>query len=284
MPPKLVNTKVIRGPFEWEQNVTGDCRPCDVLVPFTYVKNRVYVEADDKNNKNGKKKDKKKNERRFTEETRYEFRRCTCPYPKTHIEGGNDLETCPFNAIQRGEVLFPLHVYQDDNGKGFCVRAKQKIPKGGLICEYVGEIITQKEAAKRERNYSQLGLFYLHDVHTNYRSKRKSPIDRSNKIVISMQYKEYTIDATMCGNVARMLNHNCEPNVTTLEVAVVRDPALSGDAARVPKLPRVGFFATRDIEANEELCIDYSPGRRGDDLQEVMECFCGSRKCKGWLF
>ena len=60
MPPKLVNTKVIRGPFEWEQNVTGDCRPCDVLVPFTYVKNRVYVEADDKNNKNGKKKDKKK--------------------------------------------------------------------------------------------------------------------------------------------------------------------------------------------------------------------------------
>jgi hypothetical protein len=78
MPPKLVNTKVIRGPFEWEQNVTGDCRPCDVLVPFTYVKNRVYVEADDKNNKNGKKKDKKKNERRFTEETRYEFRRCTC--------------------------------------------------------------------------------------------------------------------------------------------------------------------------------------------------------------
>jgi hypothetical protein len=60
MPPKLVNTKVIRGPFEWEPNVTGDCRPCDVLVPFTYVKNRVYVEADDKNNKNGKKKDKKK--------------------------------------------------------------------------------------------------------------------------------------------------------------------------------------------------------------------------------
>ena len=114
--------------------------------------------------------------------------------------------------------------------------------------------------------------------------QRKSPIDRSNKIVISMQYKEYTIDATMCGNVARMLNHNCEPNVTTLEVAVVRDPALSGDAARVPKLPRVGFFATRDIEANEELCIDYSPGRRGDDLQEVMECFCGSRKCKGLLF
>lgn len=56
------------------------------------------------------------------------------------------------------------------------MRAKKKIPKGGLICEYVGEIITQKEAAKRERNYSQLGLFYLHDVHTNYRSKVRNTL------------------------------------------------------------------------------------------------------------
>lgn len=28
--------------FEWEPNVTADCRPNDVLVPFTYIKDRIY--------------------------------------------------------------------------------------------------------------------------------------------------------------------------------------------------------------------------------------------------
>ena len=37
--------------------------------------------------------------------------------------------------------------------------------QGGLVCEYIGEVITQVEATKRERSYSQLGLFYLHDIH-----------------------------------------------------------------------------------------------------------------------
>jgi hypothetical protein len=28
--------------FEWEPNVTADCHPSDVLVPFTYIKDRIY--------------------------------------------------------------------------------------------------------------------------------------------------------------------------------------------------------------------------------------------------
>lgn len=82
-----------------------------------------------------------------------------------------------------------------------------------------------------------------------------------------------------------MLNHSCEPNVTTLEVTVARDnTADEDDNDTIPRVPRVGFFAKRDIEANEELCIDYSPGRQGDELQRVIQCFCGLPKCKGWLF
>jgi SET domain-containing protein len=46
----------------------------------------------------------------------------------------------------------------------------------------------------------------------------------------------------------------------------------------------VGFFASRDIQVGEEMCIDYSPGRHGDQLQRVIQCFCGLAKCKGWLF
>ena len=30
---------------------------------------------------------------------------------------------------------------------------------------------------------------------------------------------------------------------------------------KIPKVPRLVLFAKRDIDAEEELCIDYSPGR-----------------------
>ena len=50
-------------------------------------------------------------------------------------------------------------------------------------------------------------------------------------------------------------------------------------------MPRVGFFARRDIHIGEELSIDYSPNSKsGGGLRKVIKCECGSTKCKGWLF
>ena len=99
------------------------------------------------------------------------------------------------------------------------------------------------------------------------------------------QDDSFTVDPTIYVNVARMLNHSCEPNVTTLEVTVSRDNTAGEDETdAIPRVPRVGFFASRDIQVGEEMCIDYSPGRHGDQLQRVIQCFCGLAKCKGWLF
>ena len=36
------------------------------------------------------------------------------------------------------------------NGKGWGVRALRDIPKGSFVCEYVGEIISDSEADRRE--------------------------------------------------------------------------------------------------------------------------------------
>jgi SET domain-containing protein len=54
----------------------------------------------------------------------------------------------------------------------------------------------------------------------------------------------------------------------------------------MPTVPRVGFFALRDIQAGEELSIDYSPNHKKSDsqLKKVVKCYCGVKKCKGWLF
>lgn len=32
--------------FDWEPNVTAECRPSDVLVPFTYIRDRIYPVGD----------------------------------------------------------------------------------------------------------------------------------------------------------------------------------------------------------------------------------------------
>ena len=47
------------------------------------------------------------------------------------------------------------------------------------------------------------------------------------------------------------------------------------------RLPRVAFFALRDIEPHEELCYDYG---YADVPGKTMPCFCGARNCKRLLY
>jgi histone-lysine N-methyltransferase SETD2 len=58
------------------------------------------------------------------------------------------------------------------------------------------------------------------------------------------------VDAQVKGNVSRFLNHSCAPNCESQKWQV------GGDM-------RVGFFATRDIGAGEELTFDYKLERYG---------------------
>lgn len=252
--------------YEWEPNVTSDTKPSDVLVPFTYVRERLFSTNDGTGS--------------FDVEPRFTAM-CKCkkilePLLNERVGRVRSLHEgaggrCPWLALQAGTgVMFKIHIFQDSVGRGYGVRTKEMIPRGQLIIEYVGEVITSTEATRRERSYSQLGLFYLHDIHAHEKREQES----------------YVLDPTLYGNAARMLNHSCEPNVTTLEVSMSREGTqkVGGDPSKLPRVARVGFFTLRDVAAGEELCIDYSPGRHGDDLQKVMRCFCGSPKCKRWLF
>ena len=53
---------------------------------------------------------------------------------------------------------------------------------------------------------------------------------------------------------------------------------------RMRTTPRLAFFACKDIKKGEQLTIDYSPGREGEELRMTVKCACKEQSCKGWLF
>lgn len=75
------------------------------------------------------------------------------------------------------------------------------------------------------------------------------------------------IDPTYKGNMARFINHSCEPNCITEKWHVLGETY-------------VGIFALRDIEENEELTFDY----KFDSYHTPLtKCLCGTPACKGYL-
>lgn len=117
----------------------------------------------------------------------------------------------------------------DVQGWGLFVRDGAK--KDEFLCEYLGERIPSKEADRRGTIYDIKNYTFLFDI-----------CDKSNRT-------EYpTVDALYIGNKAKYINHpndpankNCEP----------RKWNVMGD-------PRVGLFATRDIQPYEELFFNYN--------------------------
>ncbi|CAH4034065.1 unnamed protein product [Pieris brassicae] len=138
-------------------------------------------------------------------------------------------DNCNNRVVQKGRNI-KLTIFRTNNGCGWGVKTSQKIYQGQFICQYVGEVITFEEAEKRGREYDANGLTYLFDLDFN---SAENP---------------YTIDACNLGNVSHFINHSCEPN---LGVWAVWADCLD------PNLPMLALFATRDIEAGEEICFDY---------------------------
>ena len=78
------------------------------------------------------------------------------------------------------------------------------------------------------------------------------------------------IDAKHYGNIARFLNHSCDPNLYSALVFVEH---------RDRRFPRPAFFTLRDVQANEELTWSY--GSSNQTQTSDMKCLCGSKNCCG---
>lgn len=166
---------------------------------------------------------------------------------------------CRNRASQRG-ILVKLKIVKDQR-KGWGLYAGELISKGKFVCEYAGELLVTEEAKKRQQKYDRLASNSLLSPALLV-VKEHLP---SRTVCVRMN-----IDATQTGNVARFINHSCDGG--NLKISLVRS---SGAL-----LPRICFFAARDIQEHEELSFSYGDIRL---KHNALPCFCGSSCCLGIL-
>lgn len=158
---------------------------------------------------------------------------------------GSETDILKFNALKKRKkpVKFARSAIHN-----WGLYAIEPIAANEMIIEYVGEIVRQKVAERRERNYlkSGIGSSYLFRI------------DEST-----------VIDATKRGGIARFINHCCTPSCTAKII-------------KVEGQKRIVIYALRDIAADEELTYDYK-FEREQNGEERIPCLCGAPGCKGFL-
>ncbi|CDW56716.1 SET domain containing protein [Trichuris trichiura] len=130
--------------------------------------------------------------------------------------------------------------------KGLGIRAAERIQDLSFIIEYVGEVLSGDALLERVHRYDVNGV--------------------KHRYMMSLDNGD-VIDATVKGNLSRLINHSCDPN------CIVRKWMVLGRT-------RAGIFALKDIEVGEELSFDYQ-----FDVHEMsmQVCYCGAANCRGVL-
>ena len=131
------------------------------------------------------------------------------------------------------------------HGKG--VYAREFIPAGTRVVEYWGERITEAEGDER----------YPYDPEVPYHTFLFKIDD------------DLLLDAGSHGNIARWINHSCDPNCES----IIEDE-------------RIFIDAIRDIHPGEELTYDYHfivPERHTAKVKKRYPCICGADNCKGTM-
>jgi len=132
------------------------------------------------------------------------------------------------------------------HGKG--VFATRTIRKGARIVEYRGARLAVEVADERPAT---------------------DPSDPFHTLQFELS-NGTVIDASIRGNVARWINHGCDPNCEPIE---------HHDG-------RLFIHARRTIRAGEELCYDYCltyEGRITRRAGRAFACHCGARRCRGTM-
>lgn len=123
--------------------------------------------------------------------------------------------------------------------------ALEPIAADEMVIEYVGQMVRPIMADRREQYYTQVGIgsSYLFRVDV-----------------------ETIIDATKCGNLARFINHSCNPNCYAKVITVEGQK-------------KIVIYSKQPINVNEEITYDYKFPLE----DEKISCLCGAPQCRGFL-
>ncbi|XP_067684093.1 histone-lysine N-methyltransferase SETMAR-like isoform X1 [Haliotis asinina] len=167
-------------------------------------------------------------------------------------------KTCVNRLVQFG-VGIKMEVFKSE-AKGHGLRTLEGIPSFSFVCEYAGEVLSDKEAQKRIDCLTHDDMNYLFVLKEHYSSGTVNTC----------------VDPKYVGNIGRYINHSCDPNLIMVPVRVDNN------------VPKLALFSRCDIPANRELCYDYSG--QSDDRKSIKveegtrkPCFCLSSNCSGYL-
>ena len=124
----------------------------------------------------------------------------------------------------------------DKNG----LYASCDIKKGTRIIEYKGKIISVKKS-KTDPKFDNEKAIYLFNIN-----------------------KRFDLDGDFKFNIARLINHSCDPNCEVFGEGL-----------------KVWVYAMKDIRKGDELSYDY--GFSYDENFRQFPCNCRSKKCVGYI-
>lgn len=179
--------------------------------------------------------------------------------------------TC-YNRVSQHGIKIQLEIFKTAS-RGWGVRSLCSIPSGSFICEYVGELIEDKEAELRAGSDE-----YLFDIGKNYSEYSTNSDGRGNSSE-AVEEGGYTIDAANYGNIGRFINHSCSPNLYAQDVLYDHDDK---------RMPHVMLFAAENIPPLQELTYHYNyvVGQVYDSSGniKIKSCYCGSTECTGRMY
>lgn len=130
--------------------------------------------------------------------------------------------------------------------QGLGLFAARELEPQTMVIEYIGELIRIELSNKREKEYEaqHRGIYMFRLDH------------------------DTVIDATMCGGLARYVNHSCQPNCFAEYLNF-------GDRSHIV------IITNRRIEKGEELCYDYNFDL--EDGGSKIPCLCRAVNCRKWM-
>ncbi|KAF3448251.1 hypothetical protein FNV43_RR08964 [Rhamnella rubrinervis] len=186
-------------------------------------------------------------------------------------ECGPSCRCAPFchNRVGQHGIKFQLEVFKTET-RGWGVRSLNSISSGSFICEYIGELLEEKEAEQRTGTDE-----YLFDIGNNYNDY--TPWDGVSNP--KPEDASFTIDAAQYGNVGRFINHSCTPNLYAQNVLYDHDDK---------RIPHIMLFAAENIPPLQELTYHYNyiidQVRDSKGNIKKKSCHCGSSECTGRMY